>query len=172
MDVAIGGHFDLRTSSHWQDTSAPTVIVSGLKLRDQIERIPIIGVTDCKSLYDNLTSMSSVSKTDDKRVAIDIAIVKQSMSRCGLLARWCPTELMLADGLTKDQLDPADLLRSALHLGEYQLHSEASVLEQKKKLRDDRDRRKVVQMQYESQQQEAKQQRMSRNSVQNFQKIK
>ena len=79
---------------------------------------------------------------------------------------------MLADGLTKDQLDPADLLRSALHLGEYQLHSEASVLEQKKKLRDDRDRRKVMQMQYESQQQEAKQQRMSRNSVQNFQKIK
>eukprot|EP00435_Cladocopium_sp_Y103_P030061 s1739_g7.t1 len=160
---AIDGKFDLRASNNWQDTSAPTVVISGLKLRDQIRKVPIIGVTDCKSLYDNLTSMSSVSKTDDKRVAIDIAIVKQSMSRCGLVTRWCPTELMLADGLTKDQLDPADLLRSILHLGEYQLHSEASVLDQKKKLREERDRRKVFQMQFESQQ--LKYQKMSRNSI-------
>ena len=77
---AIGGKFDLRTNSHWQDMSAPTVVISGLKLRDQINKVPIMGVTDCsKNLYDNLISMSSVSKTDDKRVAIDIAIVKQSM---------------------------------------------------------------------------------------------
>ena len=157
LSEAIGGQFDLRTTSHWQDTTAPTVLISGMRLRDQIEKVPIIGITDCKSLYDNLTSLSSVSKTDDKRVAIDIAIVRQSMSRCGLCARWCPTELMLADGLTKDQLDPADLLRSALHLGEFQLNSEASVLEQKKKMRQDRDRRKFLQMQVESKQQEQKQ---------------
>lgn len=160
---AIGGQFDLRSSSHWQDTTAPTVVISGMKLRDQIEKIPIIGITDCKSLYDNLNSMSSVSKTDDKRVAIDIAIVRQSMSRCGLITRWCPTELMLADGLTKDQVDPADLLRSALHLGEYQLHSEATVLEQKRKMREERDRRKINQMKLEEKQKEAKYQKQSQN---------
>eukprot|EP00435_Cladocopium_sp_Y103_P053201 s487_g17.t1 len=160
---AVGGQFDLRSSSHWQDSTAPTVVISGMKLRDQIEKIPIIGRTDCKSLYANLTSMSSVSTTDDKRVAIDIAIVRQSMSRCGLITRWCPTELMLADGLTKDQVDPADLLRSALHLGEYQLHSEATILEQKKKMRDERDRRKIKQMQLEEEQREAKHQKQPQN---------
>ena len=83
--------------------------------------------------------MSSVSKTDDRRVAIDITIVKQS---CGLVTRWCPTELMLADGQTNGQMDPADLLRSALHVGEYQLRAEANVLDQKRRMRDERDRRK------------------------------
>ena len=48
---------------------------------------------------------------------------------------------MLADGLTKDQMDPADLLRSALHVGEYQLHAEASILDQKMRMRDERDLR-------------------------------
>eukprot|EP00435_Cladocopium_sp_Y103_P072224 s637_g39.t1 len=83
---AVDGKFDLRASNNWQDTSAPTVVISGLKLRDQIN---------------------------------------------------------------KDHLDPADRLRSALHIGEYRLHSEASVLEQKKKLREERDRRKIFQMLFE-----------------------
>ena len=83
--------------------------------------------------------MSSVSKTDDGRVAIDITIVKQS---CGLVTRWCPTELMLADGPTNGQMDPADLLRSALHVGEYQLRAEANILDQKRRMRDERDCRK------------------------------
>ena len=52
--------------------------------------------------------------------------------------RWCPTELMLADSLTKDKADPADLLRAALHYGEYQLAPEARVLEQKRQQREAR----------------------------------
>eukprot|EP00435_Cladocopium_sp_Y103_P019970 s3134_g4.t2 len=138
LSEAMHGCFDLRHSQQWQDAAAPAVLVNGLKLRDQIAHVPIIGITDCKSLYDNLTSMSSVSKVEDKRIAIDLAIVKQSMLRCNLSIRWCPTQLMLADGLTKDQQDPADLLRSVLRLGEYQLNEEASVLEQKKKCREER----------------------------------
>ena len=35
----------------------------------------ITGITDCKSLHDHLSSMSSVSKVEDKRVAIDLAIL-------------------------------------------------------------------------------------------------
>ena len=34
--------------------------------------------------------------------------------------------MILADGLTKDQADPADLLRAALSSGSYQLHDEAA----------------------------------------------
>ena len=39
---------------------------------------------------------------------------------------------MLADALTKEQYDPSELLRAALQIGEYQLNSEALVLEKKK----------------------------------------
>lgn len=62
--------------------------------------------------------------------------------------RWCPTELQLADGLTKDQQDPADLLRAALSIGEYQLNQEASILSLKKEHREQRqNRRKMLQEQ-------------------------
>ena len=150
------GAFDLRSSQLWQDSPAPAILVHGMKLRDQVSQVPIVGITDCKSLYDNLISMSSVSKAEDKRVAIDLAIVKQSMVRCNLCIRWCPTGLMLADGLTKDQQDPADLLRSALFLGEYQLNEEASVLEQKKRYRDERRQRQIRQARKEEDDQKRK----------------
>ena len=103
-------------------------------------KVPIIGMTDCKSLYDAVHSPSSPSKVEDKRVAIDLTIVKQSVERTGMSVRWVPTELMLADALTKDQADPADLLRAALFQGRYQLSAEASVLARKKQLREMRQR--------------------------------
>jgi hypothetical protein len=106
-----------------------------LDLREHAQltnRTPIVGVTDCKSLYDAVWSVSSPSKLDDKRVAIDLAIIRQALERTKMSVRWCPTQLMLADSLTKDQADPADLLRAALHHGTYQLAPEASVLAQKK----------------------------------------
>ena len=81
--------------------------------------------------------MSSVSKVEDKRVAIDLAILKQCMARTGLSVRWCPTQLQIADGLTKDQMDPADLLRAALDVGEYQLNQEATILALKKQQREE-----------------------------------
>ena len=63
-------------------------------------------MTDCKSLYDHVTSLSSVTGVQDKRVSVDIAIIKQSMERANLQIRWCPTELMVCDALIKDKADP------------------------------------------------------------------
>lgn len=94
--------------------------------------------------------MSSVSTCDDKRVAIDLAILKQCHQRTGLVIRWCPTHLMLADGLTKDQLDPADLLRAALARGEYQLTDEAVMLGLKKQQWEVREQRKRKQAEIEA----------------------
>ena len=104
--------------------------------REQLQATPIVGVTDCKSLYDHLKSVSSLSGVQDKRVCVDMAIIKQSIERAGLQVRWCPTELMVCDALTKDKADPADLLRAILELGRYQLSSEAEVLSMKKAVRD------------------------------------
>jgi hypothetical protein len=50
---------------------------------------------------------------------------------------------MVADGLTKDQMDPADLLRAALDAGEYQLNQEATVLAIKKQQREERKKRQT-----------------------------
>ena len=111
--------------------------------RDPTSYIPIIGITDCKSLYDTVHAVSPPSKLDDKRAAIDVAIVRQGMERTGMRVRWCPTQLMLADSLTKDQSDPADLLRAVLMGGQYQLSPEATVLEQKKQQREARARRQA-----------------------------
>lgn len=61
------------------------------------------GITDCKSLFDHLISLGSGGTLDDKRTAIDVAIIRQCILRCSLEPRWCPTGHMLADGLTKDK---------------------------------------------------------------------
>ena len=104
--------------------------------------VSIVGITDCKSLYDHVSSLSSVSKCEDKRVAIDLAILRQCMKNSGLQIRWCPSELMLADALTKDQLDPSELLRTALQIGEYQLNKEATILAIRKNQRAARETQK------------------------------
>ena len=50
---------------------------------------------------------------------------------------------MIADGQTKDQMDPADLLRGALDVGEYQLSCEA-ILRLKKQQREERKMRSAA----------------------------
>ena len=61
---------------------------------DQVlKRRSKIGVSDCRSLYDHLNSLDSGGTLDDKRATdSDIAIIRQSIQRCGLEPRWCPTE--------------------------------------------------------------------------------
>ena len=127
--------------AEWVSLMVAEACHGALDLRNHAQvrdRIPIIGITDCKSLYDAIHSVSSPAKLDDKRVAIDLAIIRQAKERTQMKVRWCPTELMLADSLTKDKADPADLLRAALHYGEYQLAPEARVLEQKRQQREAR----------------------------------
>ena len=50
---------------------------------------------------------------------------------------------MVADGLTKDQMDPADLLRAAVEVGEYQLNQEATILAIKKQQREEGKKRQT-----------------------------
>ena len=77
----------------------------------------------------------------DKRVAVDMIIVKESLERVGCKLRWAPTDRQLGDVLTKDKAEPADLIRSVIKAGEYQLADEDTVLERAKTERDERKRR-------------------------------
>lgn len=147
------GQYDLRDFAQ--------IPVNSFEPNQRRIKVPITGITDCKSLFDHLESMSTATKCDDKRVAIDIAILKQSSARTGMVPRWCPTGLMLADAFTKDKMEPADLLRAALEIGEYQLNPEASVLLWKKQQREHRAARQALQKRHEEECRQHKQHKPS-----------
>ena len=110
MSEAIDGPFQLRQAR---------AILS--------RRRPLLA-TDCKSLYDHLVSPSSPTAIDDRRTSIDVVIIRESLKDLQGIIRWLPTDRMIADGLTKDKLDPADLLRSCVRSGVYQIAPETTVL--------------------------------------------
>ena len=111
---------------------------------NHVETRKVIVITDCKSLFDHLISKSSPT-LDDRRTAIDIIILRDSVSRLQAHVRWIPTDRMLADALTKESPDAFDLLRACIRTHQYQISPEGSVLELRAKERDRR--RKFVQKQ-------------------------
>ncbi len=72
-------------------------------------RVPVIPVTDCKSLYDAVRRLSTSLK--EKRVQIDVTSIRETASRN---IRWVPTLAMLADGLTKRCPKLRNLLREIM----------------------------------------------------------
>ena len=97
-------------------------------------------VVDCKSLYDNATAPTSPGGTDDKRCAIDVLIIRESLGRLKCTLRWTPGDRMLADALTKNSADPADLLRSCIRRTCYQISDETSLLQHRAQEKDRRQR--------------------------------
>ena len=97
--------------------------------RSVLNRRPPILVTDCKSLYDYLASPSAPTAIEDRRTSIDVTIIKESIRVLSAFLRWVPTNRMLADGLTKDQGDPLDMLRSCIKAAAYQISPEETVLQ-------------------------------------------
>ena len=89
-----------------------------------------LALTDCKSLFDHLLSKSAPT-LEDKRCALDITIIRESVARLQTVLRWVPTDRMLADSLTKESAEAMDLLRACLRGGKYQISCEDHVLEWK-----------------------------------------
>ena len=84
-------------------------------------------LTDCKSLFDHLQSRSAPT-LDDRRTALDIVIIRESIAKTRASLRWLPTDRMLADALTKESAEAVDLLRACLRQGQYQVSDEDHVL--------------------------------------------
>ena len=97
-------------------------------------------VVDCKSLYDHATAPTSPGGADDKRCAIDVLIIRESVGRLKCSLRWTPGDRMLADALTKNSADPADLLRSCIRRACYQISDETSLLQHRAQEKDRRQR--------------------------------
>ena len=107
-------------------------------LRDweqQIARRPALLLTDCKSVYDSLQQLWSSSSRADKRTSIDLAILREALTRDASKIRWIDTSVQLADSLTKNSASPF-FLRSTLATGEYQIVSESLALERRVALKE------------------------------------
>ena len=113
LQEPIHGSFDLR--------GAPAAMQ---------ERPPVC-VTDCKSLHDHLLAVGSPTTLQDKRSAVDVLIIRESLKKTGCVIRWAPTGLQLADGLTKDKGEAVESLRRSLRSGSYVLRNEEQVMHER-----------------------------------------
>lgn len=112
------------------------------RCREALKRRPPILVTDCKSLFDHVTSPSSPTTIEDRRTSIDVVILKESIGLTSAFLRWVPTSRMLADAFTKDQASPMDLLRACIRRGTYQIADEDTVLQHQASEKQDRLKRR------------------------------
>ena len=86
-------------------------------------------IVDCKSIYDHLQNFASPGSIGDKRVAIDLVIIRETLKRVGGVIRWAPTWLQLADALNKESPEAMDLLRAALTTTMYHLNEESTMMD-------------------------------------------
>ena len=88
-------------------------VVLGLSLREwrEQENVPLlISVTDSEGNYDHLQN-ETVGPSEDRRTAIDLAIIREDRSRPQMFLRWVDGKAQVADVLTKLHGD-GDLLRA------------------------------------------------------------
>ena len=96
----------------------------------QLQKIPFITVTDSKSLYDSLKrDACPAAQFCDKRVAIDISVLKDEFKSQGGIIRWIDTRAMISDALTKD--GPPVYLRHILETGQWSILEEGVALQRK-----------------------------------------
>ena len=88
----------------------------------RLASVPYVAVVDSKSLFDCLNKLvCTYSQVDDKRTAIDVAILKDEMCKSGGHIRWVEGKNMPADSLTKRM--PGDFLRLICNQGVWALSS-------------------------------------------------
>ena len=94
-----------------------------------LSSIPYVAVTDSKSLFDCMAKLvCTYTQMDDKRTAIDIAILKDDLIRSGGHVRWVEGHNMLCDPLTKRM--KSQFLRAVSNTGKWAL-SEAGHQQQR-----------------------------------------
>ena len=112
---------------------------------EDLAKFHIQSVVDCKSIFDHLQSFSSPGTVTDKRVAIDLVIIRETLRRVSGTVRWAPTWLQLADALTKETPEAMDILRAAMRVAQYQLSQESVMMDAAAKEREARKNRTPAQ---------------------------
>ena len=88
-------------------------------------------MVDAKAVFDSLSKEAAGSALD-RRAAIDLAIIRDSLQDSGSLIRWVPHELMIVDSLTKVDVAKSNAAMSHLmRTGRLKLVLEATEMAQR-----------------------------------------
>lgn len=88
-------------------------------------RIPLTISVDSRPVFDHLNGQMMTVK--DKRMAIEMLLVKRDVAKDNVQVKWLPTDHMLVDGLTKLRVK-MDLLRKVLQVGAMRLTEDQTLL--------------------------------------------
>ena len=114
----------------WRKSIVPFVAV----LREECElkcRLQQCHVTDAKSLFDAI-SKDSVGSRQDRRTAVEIAIILDALRKSRSTVRWAPHPKMIADVLTKDNIAKSNgALEEVLRTSKFSLWEEDELLKRK-----------------------------------------
>ena len=127
-------------SGEWADQLSPYMIAMP-SASPLCHRNPQVHVIDAKSVFDVIQKEGGSSSKQDRRTAIELAIVSEAMKRSQATIRWVPHFKMFVDALTKADISKgAGALLHLLGSGKLQLvveHDELSERAQdpKRKLR-------------------------------------
>ena len=112
----------------WRKSIVPFVSVlrEECQLKESLEQCSI---TDAKSLFDAVSNENSNSK-QDRRTAIELAIILEGLRKSGSSVRWSPHPRMIADVLTKDNMAKSNgALEELLRTSKLALWDESEELE-------------------------------------------
>ena len=91
----------------------------------KVAQRPFLVAVDAKSVFDHLAKPTA-GAGKDKRAAIDLQFVRETLERDGSVVRWTDARYQLADDLTKFQ--DGDLIRAAMREGTATLVAEVAAL--------------------------------------------
>ena len=94
-----------------------------------------MALNDCKSLADALRSTGAAASkaSEDKRLAIEMSMIKQRLNRHETRFQWVENEMMAADVLTKGrERGNTELLQELMVTARYQIKPTEEMLERKK----------------------------------------
>ena len=124
------------TCRFWEHLLKP-----GLSLQELIETKSTLRptlVTDAKALYDSYHREGISSSVVDKRVSLEIRVMKERMECLGGGLRWMSSERQIADGLTKESA--RTLLAARLRHGRLKLTWDPTYTAAKKKTKAERNK--------------------------------
>ena len=101
---------------------------------------PSILVTDCKSLYDAIHREGAAPASEDKRLAIELAIIKAEAVSGETDLRWIDARYQIADCLTKHASRKSEaVLQKILDEAQWTITAQEDMLDKRKQEREDRD---------------------------------
>ena len=98
---------------------------------------PSILVTNCKSLYDAVHKEGAAPASTDKRLAIELAIVKAKAVSGETDLRWIDARYQIADCLTKHASRKSEaVLQKILQEAQWRINAEEDMLDRRKRERE------------------------------------